>query len=196
MLLLQEAEQVAREVAARRPEIALLDLDVVSLPSGPVVIVSVQTPRDPEPEAIGRFEAMLRERLAMRDVQVVIRRIDSTDLTAKGKILYGAAHFGSVSEEEKAGRVRVEAAVRARIEAVQGLFVTAVDAVRAGSDWGVRAEVVGARVPTTAEIRAVEQQARAAVGAPVHVSVRARVDLVVDARSYKPLGEARPAAAP
>jgi hypothetical protein len=66
MRLLQEAEQVAREVAGQRPEIALLDLDLVPLPTGPVLIVSVQTPRDPEPEAVARFEACCANASATR----------------------------------------------------------------------------------------------------------------------------------
>ena len=192
MRLLQEAEQVAREVAARRPEIALLDLDLVSVPTGPVLIVSIQTPRDPEPEAVARFEALLRERLGAPEVQVVVRRIDSTDITAKGKILYGAAHFGVVAEEEAQRRKRVEDDVRAGVEVVRGLFVTAIDAVRAGSGWGVRAEVVGPRVPTPEEIRGVEKRAARSVGEPVQLSVRARVDLMVTRSGYEALGEARP----
>jgi uncharacterized hydrophobic protein (TIGR00271 family) len=192
MRLLQEAEQVAREVAALRPEIALLDLDFVSVPTGPVLIVSIQTPRDPEPEAVARFEALLRERLQVPNVQVVVRRIDSTDITAKGKILYGAAHFGAVGEAEAQRRQRVEDEVRQGVEAMAGLFVTAIDAVRAGAGWGVRAEVVGPRVPTPAEIRGVEKRAAGKAGEPVQLSVRAQVDVVVNRSGYQALGEARP----
>jgi uncharacterized hydrophobic protein (TIGR00271 family) len=191
MRLLQEAEQVAREVAGQRPEIALLDLDLVPLPTGPVLIVSVQTPRDPEPEAVARFEALLRERLRDSSVKVVVRRIDSTDITAKGKILYGAAHFGEVTGEEARRRQLVEETVRARIEAVPNLFVTAIDAVRAGSGWSVRAEAVGPRVPSPEEIRGVERRAGRSVGEPIQVSLRAQVDLMVTGTRYEALGEQR-----
>lgn len=194
MRLLQEAEQVAREVASERPEIALLDVDLVPLPTGPVLIVSVQTPRDPEPEAVARFEARLRERLGDPDLQVVVRRIDSTDITAKGKILYGAAHFG---DREAAGRRReVEEVVRARIEALPNLFVTAIDAVRAGSGWSVRAEAVGPRVPTPEEVRGVERQAGRDLGEAVQLSLRARIDLMVTGTRYETIGEARSGLSP
>jgi hypothetical protein len=192
MRLLQEAEQVAREVAGERPEIALLDVDLVPLPTAPVLIVSVQTPRDPEPEAVGRFEALVRERLREPNVQVVVRRIDSTDMTAKGKILYGAAHFGAATSQEAGRRREVEEAVRARIEALPNLFVTAIDAVHAGSGWSVRAEAVGPRVPTPEEIRGVERQAGRSLGETVQLSLRARIDLMVTGARYETLGGERP----
>jgi uncharacterized hydrophobic protein (TIGR00271 family) len=184
MRLLQEAEQVAREVAAQRPEIALLDLDLVSVPTGPVLIVSIQTPRDPQPEAVGHFEAQLRERLDVPNVQVVVRRIDSTDITRKGKILYGTAHFGKTTEEEAARRKRVEDDVRAGIETAPNLHVTAIDAVRTGTGWSVRAEGVGPRVPTPAEIRDVERRAAKSLGEPVQLSLRAQVDVMVTGTGY------------
>ena len=194
MRLLQEAEQVAREVASERPEIALLEVDLVPLPTGPVLIVSVQTPRDPEPEAVARFEALVRERLRDPSLQVVVRRIDSTDITAKGKILYGAAHFG---DREEAGRRReAEEVVRARIEALPNLFVTAIDAVRAGTGWSVRAEAVGPRVPTPEEVRGVERQAGRSLGETVQLSLRARIDLMVTGTRYETLGEPRSVLSP
>ena len=58
-------------------------------------------------------------------------------------------------------------------------------------ETGVRAEVVGPRVPTPAQVRGVEQQARKSLGEAVHLSVRARVDVVVTNARYKDLGEAR-----
>ena len=140
MRVLQQAEQVAREVAGTRPEIALLDVDLVHAGTTPVLVVSVQTPRSPEPESVARFEALLRERLAEPNLRVVVRRVDSTDVTAKGRILFGASHFGEISAEEAAGRARVEETIRARIQALPDLFVTAIDAIRAGSGWSVRAD--------------------------------------------------------
>jgi predicted metalloprotease len=134
---------------------------------------------------------MLRERLRDSSVKVVVRRIDSTDITAKGKILYGAAHFGEVTGEEARRRQLVEETVRARIEAVPNLFVTAIDAVRAGSGWSVRAEAVGPRVPSPEEIRGVERRAGRSVGEPIQVSLRAQVDLMVTGTRYEALGEQR-----
>jgi hypothetical protein len=96
-----------------------------------------------------------------------------------------------VDGAEAERRVKVEAAVRAGFAALPDLFLTAVDAVRAGSGWGVRAEVVGPRVPTPAQIRGIEREARKQLGEAVHLSVRARVDVVVTGARYQNLGEGR-----
>lgn len=191
MRLLQQAEQVAREVAGARPEIALLDVELVRVGARPVLVVSVQTPRSPAPEAVGRFEALLRERLADDSLRVVVRRVDSTDVTAKGRILFGASHFGELSEAEVASRTLVEEAVRARIQALPSLFVTAIDAIRTKPGWSVRAEVVGPRVPTPAEVREIERREGKRLGEPVQLSLRARVDLVVNGTRYEALGSVR-----
>jgi hypothetical protein len=191
MRLLQQAEQVAREVAGTRPEIALLDVEMLRVGGNPVLVVSVQTPRSPAPEAVARFEALLRERLGDASVRVVIRRVDSTDVTVKGRILFGAAHFGDETEAEAATRTRVEEAVRARIQALPSLFVTAIDAIRAQPGWSVRAEVVGPRVPTPAEVRAIELREGKRLGEPVRLSLRARVDLMVTGTGFEALGDVR-----
>ncbi len=192
MRLLQQAEQLAREVAATRPEIALLDTDLIQAPSGPVVVVSIETPRDPSPDGVSDFEAQLRARLDDPSVRVVVRRVDSNDTTSKGRILYGAAHFSAESDEQRARRKAVEDEVRARLEAVPQLFVTAIDAVTAGRGWSVRAEALAARMPTPAEIRNAEEKSEAVLGEPVAVSLLARVELVVTGARYEGIGTPRP----
>lgn len=192
MRLLQQAEQVAREVAAARPDIELVDTDLVEMPSGPVIVVSVQMPRDPPTEGVARFQAALRERLVDPKLRVVVRRIDSRDFTEKGRILFGAAHLGDQTDETRQRTRAVEEAVQDGIQARPDLFVTAIDAVPAGRGWAVRAEVVGPRVPTPAEARAVEKAAAASVGAPVAVSLHASTDVVVTGARYEPLSADRP----
>ena len=192
MRLLQQAEQLARETAATRPEIALLDTELVRAPSGPVVVVTIETPRDPSPEGVSSFEAQLRARLADPSVRVVVRRVESSDVTAKGRILFGAAHFATESDEQRARRKAVEDAVRARLEGVPQLFVTAIDAVTSGRGWTVRAEALAARMPTPSEIRDAEKQSAAALGEPVVVSLLARLELVVTGSRYQGIGAAAP----
>jgi uncharacterized hydrophobic protein (TIGR00271 family) len=188
MRLLQQAEQVAREVAGTRPEIVLLDVELLRGPSGPVLVVTIETPRDPTPEAVGRFEALVRDRLADPTVRVVVRRVESTDTTAKGLILYGAAHFADEPEEVRTRRAAVERAVRARLEAMPQLFVTALDAVSAERGWKVRAEAFGARMPTPNEVHAAEEQAGAELGEPIAISLLTRLELVVSGSRYEGFG--------
>ncbi len=191
MRLLQQAEQVTREVVATRPNIVLKDVELVSLSSGPVLVVSIESPRDPGPTTIGRFEALLRERLAEPRLRVVVRRAESVDVTSKGRILLGAAHLGDPTAADVQGQRQVEDAVRASLQRIPDMFVTAVDAVRRDAGWTVRAEVAGPRVLAPAEVRAAEDRAARAIGEPLELSVRARTDLVVTATRYEALGDVR-----
>jgi uncharacterized hydrophobic protein (TIGR00271 family) len=191
MRLLQQAEQVAREVAATRPGLDFTDIDLVHLPSGPVFVISVESTREPTTEEVGRFETLLRQRLGEPSVRVVIRRTVSTDVTSKGRILLGEAHFGAAAGAEEERRAAVERAVRANIEAVPDMFTAAVDAVRRDGGWSVRAEVVGPRILAPADVRVVEERSAGALGEPVKLSVWARTELQVTDERYEPLGGGR-----
>lgn len=202
-VLLQDAEQVAREVVATRPELVLKDVELLELASGPVLIFSVENPREPSADGVASFEALLRERLQEDDVRVVVRTVDTTDITAKGRILFGEAHFGEHTPEEARAQGAVEDAARTSLQKLQYIFVTAVDAIQRDNAWLVRAEVVGPRTLTPDEVRTAEQQTSAAIGSVVALSVRTRTDLMVTSRGYDPLGtsarmsaEAPAAAAP
>lgn len=194
MELRQVAEQVAHEVAATRPDIAVTDVELLQVGTRPVVVIAIESPREPTAEEVGRFESILRQRLDTPGVRVVVRRTSSTDVTSKGHILLGAAHLGDASEEEEARRGVVEAAVRSQVEAIPDMFATTVDAVRREDGWQVRAEVVGRRVLTSDEVRAAEARSAAALGEPVHLAAWTRAELLVTAEGAQPLGSERAAA--
>jgi uncharacterized hydrophobic protein (TIGR00271 family) len=187
-LLLQEAEQVAREVATSRPEFVLKDVELLTLASGPVVIFSIENARDPSPTLVASFERILRERLRRTDVRVVARTVDSRDITSKGRILFGEAHFLEQSAEESAEQKKVEDAVRQSLEAVPNTFVTAVDAVRRSGGWVVRVEASAPRALFPEEVKAAEQRSSASVVSAVSISVRTKSDLTVTSSGYEALG--------
>ena len=191
MRLLQQAEQVAREVVATRPNIILKDVELVNLPTGPVLVASIESPRAPDPDRIARFEALLRDRLGDPRVRVVIRVAESVDITSKGRILFGEAHFGGTSEDEARRRRTIEETVRAKLQALPNVFVTAVDAVRQDSGWAARAEVVGPRILAPEDVRTVEERAEKAIGESVELAVRARTDVLVTATQYRAVGDTR-----
>ena len=191
MQLLEQAEQVAREVAASRPGLILTDIQLVQLPSGPVFIMSIESTREPTASDVARFETLLRQRLNEPTLRVVARRTTSTDVTSKGRILLGEAHFDGAIGAEADRRTQVEQSVRANVEALPNTFAPAVDAVRRNGGWMVRAEVVGPRLPTPAEVHEVELRSGAALGEPVTLSVWARAEMRVTGERYAPLGEAR-----
>jgi len=191
MRLLQQAEQVAREVVATRPDIVLKDVELVNLPTGPVIVVSIESARPPSPPRIARFEALLRERLGEETVRVIVRTADSTDITSKGSVLFGEAHFGARSAEEAQQQRRVEETVRANLQSVPNTFVTAIDAVQRDSGWAVRAEVAGPRVLAPNEVHSIEERTAKAVAASVDLSVRARTDVLVTGKEYQAVGDVR-----
>jgi hypothetical protein len=191
MRLLQQAEQVAREVVATRPNIVLKDIELVPLPTGPVLVVSIESPRPPNPGHIARFEALLRERLGEQSVRVVVRVAESVDITSKGRVLFGEAHFGVPSEEQAQRQRTVEETVRANLQGLPNTFVTAIDAVPGESGWAVRAEVASPRIPAPSDVHGVEERAAKTLGEPVNLQVRARTDVLVTDTQYQAVGDVR-----
>jgi uncharacterized hydrophobic protein (TIGR00271 family) len=190
MRLLQQAEQVAREVVATRPSIVLKDVELVRFATGPVLVVSIESSRPPSSEQVARFEALLRERLGEQIVRVVVRVAESVDITAKGRVLFGEAHF-PMSEEEEQRQRKVEETVRAGLQSLPNTYVTAIDAVRGESGWAVRADISAPRVPGTTDVRTVEERTAKAVGEPVDLTVRARTDVLVTGKQYQAVGDVR-----
>lgn len=189
MRLLQQAEQVAREVVATRPNIILKDVELVNFPTGPVLVVSIVSARTPTPGRIAQFEALLRERLGEQRARVLIRVAESVDITSKGRVLYGEAHFGEVSEDEVQRRRTIERTVRANLQGLPNTFVTAIDAVHRESGWAVRAEVTGPRVLTPNDVRNIEDRVAQAIGESVDLEVRARTDVLVTEKQYQAVGD-------
>jgi uncharacterized hydrophobic protein (TIGR00271 family) len=191
MRMVQQAEQVAREVVATRPDIVLKDVELVQFPSGPIVVVSIESPRTPLPANIERFETLLRERLGEGRVRVVVRTAASVDITSKGRILFGEVHFGDATADELRQRQTVEDTARDALQGLPNLFVTAIDAARGETGWLVRADVVGPQVPAPRDIRGVEQGVAKAIGDSVALTVRARTEVVVTGTQYQSVEQLR-----
>jgi uncharacterized hydrophobic protein (TIGR00271 family) len=193
--MLQAAEQVIREILINFPQVTLNDIELVTLPTGPVLVVSVQMPRAPLPVGIQRLEKLLQERVGDPRTRLIIRVINSVDISSKGRILLGQAHFGEPSAEEAAVREALEQAAQAGIEQIPNLFVINIDAAKSEADWAVRAEVVGPRVPSPAEVRTLETTLQKLAGQPVTVSLWARTEVVVTGQRYTSVKEQAEAAA-
>jgi uncharacterized hydrophobic protein (TIGR00271 family) len=191
---LQTAEQVIREILINFPEVTLNDIEMVTLPTGPVLVVSVQMPRAPLPVGIQRLEKMMQERVGDPRTRLVIRVINSVDISSKGRILLGQAHFGEQPAEEAALLETLEQTAQAGIEQIPNLFVINIDAAKSEAGWGVRAEVVGPRVPSPAEVRTLETTLRKLAGQPVTVSLWARTEVVVTGQRYSSVKEQAEAA--
>ena len=186
---LQAAEQTIREMLINFPGITLNDIELVPLPTGPVLVVSVQMPRTPLPVGIQQLERMLQERVGDPRMRLVVRVINSVDISSKGRILLGQAHFAERSAEEAALQEKLEQAAQAGIEQIPNLFVINIDAARSESSWEVRAEVVGPRVPSPPEVRTIETKLEKLAGQAVTVTLWARTEVVVTGKRYTSVKE-------
>lgn len=186
---IQIAEQVLREMLENYKGL-YLDLDnlnLVQLPDGAVVVAGVQSGRNLTPGEVSRFEKAIQDRLGDEKVRLLIRSDDLTDVSSKGRVLYGKAHFGGLSQEEKAMGETLENQMRNEIRGIRNMFAPNVDAVPEGDTWLIRAEVVGPRVLRPAEVRLMENRVGRRTGKKIDLHVWSRVELVVTGTDYIPV---------
>jgi hypothetical protein len=116
------------------------------------------------------------------------------DISSKGRILLGQVHFGEQPAEETAVQEALKQAAQTGIEQIPNLFVINIDAAKSEAGWAVRAEVVGPRVPSPAEVRTLETTLQKLAGQPVTVSLWARTEVVVTGQRYSSVKEQTEAA--
>ncbi len=186
---IQIAEQVLREMLENYKGLylELENLDLVQLPNGAVVVASIQSGRILTPLEVSRFEKAIQERLGDKNVRLLIRSDDLTDVSSKGRVLYGKAHFGGLSKEEKATGEALEREIKGAITSIKNMFAPNVDAVPGDDVWLVRAEVVGPRVLRPDEVRLIEKRVAGNTGKKVDLHVWSRVELVVTGTDYVPV---------
>ena len=179
---LQIAEQVLREMFEeyRGLYLDLDNLDLLDLPHCAILIASIQSSRSLTPLEVARFERAIQERLGDKEVRLLIRSDDLVDVTSKGRILYGKAHFGNLSAEDKIAQEDLERNVKTEITRFKDMFATNVDAVKMGDGWSVRAEVVGPRVLRPPEVKLIEKKVSRATHKKVSLHLWCRVELMVD----------------
>jgi hypothetical protein len=178
------AEQAVREMLADIPNVVLDDIDLINLPVGPVVVVSIQSPRTPLPAKVQWAEQVIQNRVGDPRVRLLVRTIESTDVSSTGLVLLGQAHFGVRTPEEIALQNTIQQQVKREIEKIPNLLVPNADAVKGAHGWVVRAEVVGSRVIDPKEVQAVEKALLNAVKQPVELTIWARSDLIVTGQRY------------
>jgi len=179
---IQLSEQALRELLEeyRGTHMDLDSIDIVDLPNESILVAAVQGSRHITPLEVSRFEKVIQDRLDDKKLRLLIRSDDLTDISSKGRILYGRAHFGHLSEKEMRMCEQLEGAVAKRIEAFEDMFIPNVDAEKRGGTWHVLAEVVGTRVLTPAEVSLVEKQVSEWMGEDIRLHVWFRTELIVD----------------
>jgi uncharacterized hydrophobic protein (TIGR00271 family) len=179
---MQLAEQVLRELLEdyQGTHLDLDYFDIVDLPNESILIAGLKGSRHITPFEVASFEKAIQERLDDQKVRLLIRSDDVTDISGKGRVLYGRAHFGKLSEQDVKIQEKLEREVKARIERFPNTFAPNVDAENRGGTWHVLAEVVGPIVLTPAQIRLVEKDVSSAAGNEIRLRVWCRAELMVD----------------
>jgi uncharacterized hydrophobic protein (TIGR00271 family) len=182
--IMQISEQVIREMVSDLPQIDLQEVRLLHLPSGPVVLASILSPREPLPEGIQQAEKQINDRLDGQKVQLLLRVINTVDITAKGRLLLGDAHFDKISPQEAARQNEVEAFTRKTLSQFEGVIVISVDAIQHDDNWQIRAAVIGPKMPTPADIQLVEKSLSKQFNQAAKLALVASVEAVVTDTGY------------
>ncbi|MER2515494.1 MAG: DUF389 domain-containing protein [Candidatus Accumulibacter phosphatis] len=182
--LTEAAEQTLRELVSRRQNFELLDVQLVHLPTGPVIVATVSGARPPVPSQVKLAQEIIRQRAGDETATLLVRATSTSDVTAKGRVLLGDAQFSPMTAADRALQEKVETRGKTVLEHVQNTFVDSIDAAKHGDKWEVRAEVVSARVLQPAEVGRVAKELTALAGATVTLSVLTPNGLIIDARGF------------
>ncbi|MBV2131643.1 hypothetical protein KRX52_02395 [Pseudomonas sp. MAP12] len=185
MALLQQAEQIAREAFADRDHIHLDDIRLVELDSGPVLVIAIQSPRQPSAERVEHFQKFIQERLQNSNIRVDIRRISTIEVSAKGPVILGAAHYGALDEGQRQIQAQIESLLTRSIMDKPHFYVQAIDAAPAGESWIVRGLVAGSNVLSPADIKALQDAVKRELNQQVDLKILSRVELEVGEEGYQ-----------
>ena len=180
----QFAEQALREILVNRPELELLDVDLLYFPSGRVILASLQGPRVLIPAEAKELEKAIQERLKDPNIQLMVRCLTTVEVDDRGRILYGWSHLGSPTPEQKKLRDNIEQAVQAEFRRLSNIFATNVDAAPKDDKWQARVEVVGARVISPGEASNIERRVSRLVGKPVKIFFWSKAQAMVTPDGY------------
>ncbi len=179
---LQLAEQTLRELFAVRPQLLLLDVDLVHILGDPVILASIQSSRALIPYEVNQLQEAIQKRLGDPAIRLLARCQVAVDVAASGRIMFGSAHFGP---QPQGVAELVERATKA-VQKSGELFVTAMDAVKDNDGWRIRTEITGTRVISTKEVKEIETQLSKWKGEPVRLMAWSGVKLVVMGAKHMP----------
>ncbi len=184
VLKLQFAEQAIREILISRPELDLLDVDLLHFPRGPYILANLQGPRVLIPSEVREFEQKIQTRLNDPSIHLLVRCSVAVDVDTSGRILYGWSHLGKQDPAQKALRVQIEEAVREKFRRFSGLFATNVDAAPKDDSWQVRVEVEGARIISPQESAAIEREVSRELGREIKIFFWSKSQAMVTPEGY------------
>jgi hypothetical protein len=189
VLKVQTAEQALREIMTSRPDLQLVDVDLLHFPRGPVILATIQGSRPLIPEETEQFQKAIQDRLHDPNLRLVTRCLTAVDVDAEGHILYGKAHFGSQSPEEKALQDHTEEVVRNEFKEVPSVFVTNVDVIPEDDTWSVRVEAVGTKAISPGELARIERAVSRRVEKKTKIYLWFRGEVMITDQGYTSVEE-------
>jgi uncharacterized hydrophobic protein (TIGR00271 family) len=186
---IQLSEQALREALISRPELDLMDVELLHFPRGPVILATLQGPRVLVPSEVQELEKSIQERLQNPSIRLLARCLTTVEVDSQGHILYGWSHFGSQTPAQNALREQIENAVRQEFRRFPDIFPTNVDAAPQDDVWRVRVEVVGSRVISPKEAADLEQRVSGQVDHPVKVILWSKAQAMVTPNGYSSVEE-------
>ncbi len=189
VLRVQEAEQALRERFISRPDLTLIEVDMLYFAGRPVILATIQGSRVPIPAEIQQLEKVIQERLKDPRIRLLTRNLTTVDVDDKGRILYDWSHFWVTDPDKKALMEKIETAVVQEMKKIPNVFATNVDAAPRNGHWGVRVEAVGPEVISAREVRKLEEAISQEVEQPVKIYLWSRAEAMVTSSGYSSLEE-------
>lgn len=180
----EAAEQILRELVSKGQVFELHDVQLVQLPTGPVIVATVSGASPPAPLQVKFAEDLLRKQLDNQDITLLVSASTTSSITAKGRLLLGDAQFTPMAENDRAIQQQLESSGRSQLEQLADTFVQGIDAARTGDGWEVRAEVVSARSLLPTEVAEVEKNLSKISGPATAFSVLLPNGLIVRAKGF------------
>ena len=105
----ETAEQTLRELVSHGQTFDLQDVQLVQLPTGPVIVATVSGARPPVPSQVRFAEDTIRKRLGDQTVTLLVSATTTSNVTAKGRVLLGDAQFVPMSAADRTVQQKLEA---------------------------------------------------------------------------------------
>ncbi|SBT04616.1 conserved membrane hypothetical protein [Candidatus Accumulibacter aalborgensis] len=180
----ETAEQVLRELVSYRQAFELQDVQLVQLPTGPVIVATASGSRPPVSSQVKIAEETIRKRLNDPTATLLVRAATTSDITTKGRVLLGDALFAPMTAADRAVQQDLETRGKTELELIANTFVNSIDAAKSANGWEVRAEVVSAEVLRPANVDRVEKSLAKIAGTSIALSVLTPNGLIVGPKSF------------
>lgn len=180
----ETAEQTLRELVSHSQTFELEGVQLVHLPTGPVIVATVSGARPPVPSQVRAAEETIHKRLDDSTATLLVRAATTSDITAKGRVLLGDALFAPMTAADRAVQEDLETRGKSELEQVANTFVNSIAAAKSANGWEVRAEVVSAEVLRPANVDRVEKSLAKIAGTSLTLSVLTPNGLIVGPKGF------------